>query len=88
MDHGPAALVSIMRWTLDPRVAGGRVQLTVAQLRGEALRTWVSHVIRRGVDNSLAYVFDPEFLCHAWEWVGKQGKKPSSGAHQGAARGR
>jgi len=54
-------------------------EITVAQLRGDALRTWVSHVIRRGWDNSLAYVFDPEFLCHAWDWVGKQGKKPSSG---------
>ena len=49
------------------------------QMRDAALRTWVGHVLRRGVENTFAYIFDPEFLCHAWEWLGRQGKKPSSG---------
>jgi hypothetical protein len=48
-------------------------------MRDDALRTWVSHVHRRGVNNTVAYIFDPEFLCHTWDWVGRHGKKPSSG---------
>jgi hypothetical protein len=32
-------------------------------MRDDALRTWVSHVHRRGVNNTVAYIFDPEFLC-------------------------
>ena len=48
-------------------------------MRDDALRTWVGHVRRRGVNNTVAYIFDPEFLCHSWDWVGRHGKKPSSG---------
>jgi len=56
---------------------GGEV--TIAQMRDAGLRTWVNHVERRGVENTFAYMFDPEFLCHTWEWVDRLGKKPSSG---------
>ena len=26
-----------------------------------------------------AFMFDPDFLCHAWDWVDRKGEKPSSG---------
>ena len=59
---------------VEPKQSG---EVTVAQLRDPAIKAWVKSMEKH--QDVLAYMFDPEFLCQAWEWVGKEGDKPSSG---------
>ena len=41
------------------------------------LRAWVRSTLEH--PRRAALVFDPEFLCYCWSWVGRRGHKPSSG---------
>ncbi|XRB08604.1 beta-galactoside alpha-2,3-sialyltransferase [Pycnococcus provasolii] len=59
---------------VEPKQAG---EVTIAQLRDPAIKAWVKSVEKHS--DVLAYMFDPEFLCLAWQWAGKEGDKPSSG---------
>eukprot|EP00899_Mesostigma_viride_P008212 jgi/Mesvir1/17392/Mv08690-RA.1 len=52
-------------------------EICVAQVRDLALRAWVGTYLKH--PGAAAFLFDPEFLCHTWEWVARQGEKPSSG---------
>lgn len=64
---------------VEPKQAG---EVTIAQLRDPAVRTWVKAYERQRDklgNDPFAFVMDPELICHAWDWVDKQGDKPSSG---------
>ena len=54
-------------------------EVTIATVRDHQLRTWVRSVIEHPERSDSSYVFDPEFLCYCWSWVGNKGHKPSSG---------
>ena len=54
---------------------GGEV--TIAQMRDLAIRQWVKSYKKHA--DTLAFVMNPEFLCHAWTWIHRAGTKPSSG---------
>ncbi|KAK3249492.1 hypothetical protein CYMTET_41078, partial [Cymbomonas tetramitiformis] len=56
-------------------------EVTLTQLRDPATRTWVKAVEKERAKNpdARAYMFDPELLCHSWDWVDHHGDKPSSG---------
>ncbi|GAQ84953.1 beta-galactoside alpha-2,3-sialyltransferase [Klebsormidium nitens] len=52
-------------------------EITLAEIRDPALREWVRKRNREEAEH--AFAFDPEFLCHVWDWVGRSGEKPSTG---------
>ena len=60
---------------LSPKQPG---EITVAQIREMAIRSWVK-AAQKHDGEALAFMFDPEFICHAWDWVQRKGEKPSSG---------
>jgi hypothetical protein len=43
------------------------------------VREWQKAVDHKSMGNGPAYMTDPEFLCHTWDWVQQTGDKPSSG---------
>ena len=49
----------------------GRVPVRASP--GSSSRSGVKHA------DTLAFVMNPEFLCHAWTWIHRAGTKPSSG---------
>ena len=53
-------------------------EITIAQIREMAIRTWVK-AAQKHEGEHLGFMFDPDFICHAWDWVDRQGEKPSSG---------
>jgi len=53
-------------------------EITIAQIREMAIRQWVKQAQKHEGEHT-AFMFDPDFLCHAWDWVDRKGEKPSSG---------
>ena len=53
-------------------------EITIAEIREMAIRSWVK-AAQKHEQEHLAFMFDPDFLCHAWDWVERKGEKPSSG---------
>ncbi|QDZ23546.1 sialyltransferase [Chloropicon primus] len=53
-------------------------EITIAQIREMAIRAWVKQAQKHEQEH-LAFMFDPDFICHAWDWVDRKGEKPSSG---------
>eukprot|EP00951_Prasinocladus_malaysianus_P014069 scaffold107005_cov43-Prasinocladus_malaysianus.AAC.1 len=43
------------------------------------MKEWQKAAERDKLGTGPAYVTDPEFLCHTWDWVKHTGDKPSSG---------
>lgn len=41
-------------------------EITLAEIRDPALREWVRKKTKEAADH--AFAFDPEFLCHVWNW--------------------
>eukprot|EP00873_Tetraselmis_striata_P023445 jgi/Tetstr1/443709/TSEL_031699.t1 len=54
-------------------------EMVISELRDLAIRHWVKSWMKRPPGEMLAFVMDPELICHAWEWVSRAGEKPSSG---------
>lgn len=43
------------------------------------LQSWSKMMEKHHMGAGQAYMADPEFLCHTWDWVQRTGDKPSSG---------
>eukprot|EP00193_Tetraselmis_chui_P001814 CAMPEP_0177754128 /NCGR_PEP_ID=MMETSP0491_2-20121128/1840_1 /TAXON_ID=63592 /ORGANISM="Tetraselmis chuii, Strain PLY429" /LENGTH=375 /DNA_ID=CAMNT_0019269483 /DNA_START=115 /DNA_END=1242 /DNA_ORIENTATION=- len=55
-------------------------EATIMTIRNhEAIREWQKAYDRDRMGGGPAYITDPEFLCHTWDWVQQTGEKPSSG---------
>lgn len=52
--------------------------MVISELRDLAIRHWVKSWMKRPPGEMLAFVMDPELICHAWDWVSRAGEKPSS----------
>ena len=68
--------------------ASSSEEVTISTVRDEhQMRVWTRLLlgkVRKGNNHNpelikTSLVFDPEFLCYCWNWVGKKGHKPSSG---------
>mmetsp|Transcript_39355 Transcript_39355/g.125552 ORF Transcript_39355/g.125552 Transcript_39355/m.125552 type:complete len:325 (+) Transcript_39355:183-1157(+) len=63
-------------WDSAPKEAG---EVTISTIRNYEIKNWVTSIRTNKDRLNSAFMVDPEFLCHAWEWVGNRGHKPSSG---------
>eukprot|EP00898_Chlorokybus_atmophyticus_P005961 jgi/Chlat1/6366/Chrsp44S05755 len=59
---------------VEPKQPG---EITIAQMRDPAMRSWVNQKSKHPLD--VAFMFDLEFLCMAWDAVDRAGQRPSSG---------
>lgn len=61
-------------------VVGGEPRLTqLPACLPPQIKEWHKANDRERLGTGPAYMTDPEFLCHTWDWVQQTGEKPSSG---------